>query len=171
VHFDFKALGSLGACTVNSGSFNLDERSQSGVACGMEMHVCTVLYEDPSRKIEQSINPSIEKRHQIARPELPSIPTSAHIPLTPLSYQSYPQLFQHLLNKHSPSNIDTLIQNTHLPSPCNPAPHPHLRKRKVRSKQGGIRRQRSNQGREVTYLHSSPSSLQCNMPLTCHSLP
>ena len=45
VHFDSKALGSLVACTVNSGPFNLDERSRGlALLVGWKCMYCTVLY-------------------------------------------------------------------------------------------------------------------------------
>ena len=126
MHFDSGSFGIVGCMYCELRSVQLVwEEPRSGVACGMEMHVlyCTVLYcglWPQNRAINQSINPSIEKRHQIARPELTSIPASH----PPHWSKSFPTLVQHLLNKHGTSNIDTFYPKYLSPLASQSSPSP-----------------------------------------------
>jgi hypothetical protein len=155
VHFDSKALGSLVACTVNPGPFNLDERSRGLALLGMEMHV---LYCTKTLAAKQS-NQSINREAPSDRPPRTSFnPSLSTYSPPPSSIKSYSQPN---FSTASISTVQTSILLSKIP-PRNPAPHPHLRKRKVRSKQGGIRRRCCNQGRGVTYLlRLARAAMQC----------
>jgi hypothetical protein len=83
VRFDSESFGIVGCVYCELRSIQLGwAELRSGVTCGMEMHVlyCTVRRTLAAKQSNQSINQSIDKRHQIARP--PS-----------------PYLFQHLIKK------------------------------------------------------------------------
>jgi len=131
--------------------------------CLWDGNACTVLYctVDSDRKTEQSINqsihPSIEKRHQIARPELTSIPASH----PPHWSKSFPTLVQHLLNKHRTSNIDTFYPKYLSPLASQSSPSPQ-------KAQGP-----EHQGAVENPLQSGPGSdistrLQCNAVRRSH---